>query len=315
MAHSSRTLDFIPPARRYNLGNLRRFTGPARMEISEDPASREATFLAQLDLIERVTAYVCARNHLMSADADDFASHVKLKLLESDYAILGKFQGRCSLKTYLTVVINHLFLDYRISAWGKWRPSAEARRAGPIGMLLEQLLVRDGYSLDEAYEVMTTNHRLTRGRAEIERLAATFPARVRRRFQSPETLADLPSTNRPADASLADRDCQRLAGRVSDVLHEVMQRFDAQDRLIIAMRYEDGRTVANIATGLGLDQKALYRRLDRLHRDLKEGLEAEGLNSDVVMEILESPAVTIDWRRDDMERTAAGPSMTKGTRE
>jgi RNA polymerase sigma factor for flagellar operon FliA len=38
-------------------------------------------------------------------EADDFASHPKLKLIEDDYAILRKFQGRSSLRTYLTVVI------------------------------------------------------------------------------------------------------------------------------------------------------------------------------------------------------------------
>lgn len=64
------------------------------MENAERSSTREAMFLSQLDLIERVTAFVCARNHLMGAEVDDFASHVKLKLVEGDYAILGKFQGR-----------------------------------------------------------------------------------------------------------------------------------------------------------------------------------------------------------------------------
>jgi len=45
-------------------------------------------------------------------------------------ALLAKFEGRSSLRTFLTVVIQRLFLDHRISAWGKWRPSAEARRGG-----------------------------------------------------------------------------------------------------------------------------------------------------------------------------------------
>ena len=92
----------------------------------------EALFLSQLDVIERVISFVCVRHHLPGSDADDFGSHVKLRLIESDYAILKKFEGRSSLRTYLTVVIQRLFLDYRISAWGKWRPSAEAKRAASL---------------------------------------------------------------------------------------------------------------------------------------------------------------------------------------
>jgi|SRR5438876_9252438 len=87
---------------------------------------REAVFLSQLDLIERVIAFVCARQHVASTDADDFSSFVKLKFVENDYALLAKFEGRSSLRTFLTVVIQRLFLDHRITAWGKWRPSATA---------------------------------------------------------------------------------------------------------------------------------------------------------------------------------------------
>src|SRR4030095_1838679 len=47
----------------------------------------EALFLAQLGLIDSVVAFVCARHHLTSAEADDFSSHVRLKLIENDYAL------------------------------------------------------------------------------------------------------------------------------------------------------------------------------------------------------------------------------------
>src|SRR5260221_10151464 len=124
----------------------------------------EALFLSQLDLIERVIRFVSSRQHLSASDADDFASHVKLKLIEADYAVFRKFQGRSSLRTYLTIVIERLFLDYRISAWGKWRASAQAKRGGQGAGLLEQLLVRDGYGFEQACELLTTNHRISCGR-------------------------------------------------------------------------------------------------------------------------------------------------------
>ena len=147
------------------------------MDRAVSPDSVEALFVSQLGLVERVVGFVCARHHLSPADADDFGSHARLKLIEDGYAILRKFEGRSSLRTYHTVVIERLFLDYRISAWGKWRPSAEARRCGAAGVLLEQLLVRDGYSLDEACEVMKTNHAVTMPRSGLEELAGRLPVR------------------------------------------------------------------------------------------------------------------------------------------
>jgi DNA-directed RNA polymerase specialized sigma24 family protein len=73
----------------------------------------EQLFLAELALIERVSAWVCARHCLRGADAEDFASTVKLRFIENDYEILGRFEGRSSLKTYVAVVINRLYLDYQ----------------------------------------------------------------------------------------------------------------------------------------------------------------------------------------------------------
>jgi RNA polymerase sigma factor for flagellar operon FliA len=263
----------------------------------------EALFLSQLDLIERVIAYTCARQHLISADAEDFSSYVKLKFVENDYALLAKFEGRSSLRTFLTVVIQRLFLDHRISTWGKWRPSAEARRAGPIALLLEQLMVRDRYSFDQACEVLHTNHRVDATHAELEQLAGRLPIRPRRRFEAEEGLAEMPSRDRAIDDLAAERDRQVTADRVSEMVPALMARMDVQDRLILTMRFEDGCTVAEIATILRLDQKALYRRVERLLKELRGGLEAEGLDCAAVLEMLDSPAVSIEWRdREHAER-------------
>ena len=96
---------------------------------------------------------------------------------------------------------------------------------------------------------------------------------------------------------VAEQERQSAADRVSDVLKRLMAQCETQDRLILTMRFDDGRTVAEIAPTLGLDQRALYRRIERLLRDLRKGLEAEGIDSTSVLEMLESPAVSIEWGR------------------
>jgi RNA polymerase sigma factor for flagellar operon FliA len=283
------------------------------MERAVPDSSRADLFVSQLDVVERVIAFVCARHRVSSADAEDFGSYVKLKFVESDYAVLAKFEGRSSLRTYLTVVIQRLFLDYRISAWGKWRPSAEARRAGPVGVLLEQLMVRDGHPFEEACEALRTTHCVDVSRAVLESLAARLPVRLKRRFERDDALADVASNTRPADDAAADRDREATATLVSAALQRLTETLDAQDRLIIAMRFEDGRTVADIATILRLEQKALYRRLDRLLLDLRRALEAEGIDAAAVRDLLDSPAVEVAWTSVPRPETVAPrPSIAKG---
>ena len=64
--------------------------------------------LPLIDLIVRTTG---RRRHL-SAEQEDFAGFVRLRMVEDDYAILRKFQNRSSLRTYLIAVIERLSLDF-----------------------------------------------------------------------------------------------------------------------------------------------------------------------------------------------------------
>lgn len=273
--------------------------------------SGEDIFNAELDLIDRVTRFVCRRNHLSSVNADDFASHARLKLMEDGYAILGKFQGRSSLKTFLSITIQRIFLDYRNAAWGKWRPSAEALKRGPAAVLLEQLVSRDGYTFDEAFEIITTNHRVSVARPDLERLAAALPVRAKRRFETDEVLLNVPS-GASADAGTWDLDRREAAGRIGTALQDLLITLPAQDRLILRARFEDGRSVRDIAEMLRLEQKPLYRRVERLLRDLRAGLEARGIGAADVNDLIGDVLIELDADDRSPETDAARPSIARG---
>jgi len=251
------------------------------MGAASSPLERE--FLEHLQLIEAIIAFLARRHHLSSADADDFSSHVKLKLIENNYYVFREFKGRSNLRTYLTAVISHLLQDYRTSAWGKWRPSAEARRAGETAVLLERLLIRDGHSFEEACEILLTNHSVTETRTELERIAARLPMRTRRRIESDSVLLTLPAPGARPDAGVLADELQAQAGRVLEVLEALKQGLDSEDRLILALRFEDGRRVNEIARMLRLDAKPLYRRVEMLLGALRSSLEAKGIDSSCVM--------------------------------
>jgi DNA-directed RNA polymerase specialized sigma24 family protein len=120
----------------------------------------EEWFLGQLPVIERAIAFVCRQYEVDGADAEDFASSVKLKLIENDYAILRKFEGRSSFATFISVTIRRMLIDERIHERGKWHPSTAAKRLGQVAIHLEKLLYRDGRPLHEVLPTVAAAHRL-----------------------------------------------------------------------------------------------------------------------------------------------------------
>src|SRR5687767_9861715 len=97
--------------------------------------SSTTQFEENLGAIERAIARVCREARLDGADAEDFASSVRLALLADDCAILRKFEGRSSMPTYLTIVVRRLLFD-ELRATGRWYASSEAQRRGPVAVQL-----------------------------------------------------------------------------------------------------------------------------------------------------------------------------------
>jgi RNA polymerase sigma factor for flagellar operon FliA len=248
----------------------------------------EQLFLSELAVIERVIAWVCARRCLRGADAEDFASVVKSRLIENDYEVLAKFQGRSSLKTYLTSVINRHYLDFQVQRFGKWRPSAEARRLGPVAVRLECLMFRDGLTFDEASGVLQSDPRVTETRDALHAMSQRLPNRPSRNLSGngPE-----PSRLESAASTVERAERQALAERTFDVIRRSLSQLPARDRVFLRLHLESGLTVADVARSLGLDQKALYRKKEDVLKRLRAALEAEGIGSEAARELLS----TLDW--------------------
>jgi DNA-directed RNA polymerase specialized sigma24 family protein len=137
----------------------------------------EDVFLEHLGWINRVAAMACSRYGLWGSEAEDFTSWVQIKLMDDDYAVLRHFRGESGLKTYLASVVTRQFQEYRRQRFGRWRPSAEARRLGSTALHLEALVRRDGYRLDQAGERLRTGGLTTQSDAELARILARLPER------------------------------------------------------------------------------------------------------------------------------------------
>src|SRR6516225_10797601 len=99
----------------------------ANQQATDAFVDDEALFLASLPVIDDIAGQICRRHHMTGADAEDFRSVARLHFMERNCEVLRRFEGRSSLPTYVNVVIQRLFLDYRNRQWGRWRPSAEAK--------------------------------------------------------------------------------------------------------------------------------------------------------------------------------------------
>ena len=241
-------------------------------------SAHEAAFLSNLALIDSVVRFICQRHKLEGSEAEDFSSEVRLRIVDNDYEIFRRFQQRSSLRTYLTVVIQRIYLDYRNHLWGKWRPSAEARRLGPLAIRLERLLARDGLHFEEACQVLRTNEGVTATESDLAEIAVRLPQRARRAMVGEEALEAVPAR----DGAFDDRIFSR-SGRTGDEaslerLDGAMQTLGDQDRLILRLKFQEGLGIADIARALHLEQKPLYRRLDALLNRLPAALEAAGID-------------------------------------
>jgi RNA polymerase sigma factor for flagellar operon FliA len=228
----------------------------------------EQLFLACLGLVERLVATTCRRHRLTREESEDFASVVKLKLLADDYAVLRAYGGRSSLRGYLAAVVQHAYLDHCNHLWGKWRPSAEARRHGALAVRLETLLHRDGLSIDQACAMAAPAER-----NEMRRLAPLLPARFPRRFEDGERLARLAAKEGSPEADLLDKEHRQTTEALASALAAAIEELPPADRLLLKLRCEGEVTMVSLARSLGVAPRQLYGQWESLLRRLRAVLE------------------------------------------
>jgi RNA polymerase sigma factor (sigma-70 family) len=253
------------------------------MDGAPTTQSVESVFLDHLQRIEKIVAFICSKHGLRGADAEDFSSLVKLKLIENNYAILRKFRQESSLSTYLAVVIASVYRDYRVQRWGRWRPSAMSRAYGEGAVKLETLISRDGYTAREAVELVAKQSTLTE--KTLRALVAKLP--VRERLRPVEVSADVVATEVDAAATAEpDMDECEDRTRIERSLNEAISGLRPEDRTIITMRFWNGMSVADISRIAGIPQKHLYRRIERLNASLKSSLKQAGVRHEDVQELI-----------------------------
>lgn len=260
----------------------------------------EALFLSNLPLIEQITRSVAKRHRLSVAEAEDFSSYVQLRLIEEGYASVQKCARAASFSSALTALMERLFAAFQSEGREKWAPSAEAKRLGETAIELERLLHREGFTADEAFQMLMHRGDGSCTRASLEAIYERLPHRRMRptavsideeheqgdgeddafEVADPHNerriVSEAIATEVPEEITPAERGAQ--AEKIRTILQEAISRLDAEDQAIMRLRFVESMTVREIAARLNLDPLRLFRRIEKVMRGLRKALEEQRID-------------------------------------
>lgn len=250
-----------------------------------DPSRGRALLETHYQLIQKKLHHLSRQSGLPEHEAEELRSRALVKLVEDNYRILASWEGRSSFSTFLTVVLMNLMRDYRTHVWGKWRPTAAAKRQGREAVLLEQLCGRDGLSFDEAVERMRIEHGVSLSRAELERMAASLTRRTERRRVGEEELLRI-AVDGQVESRIEDAERSRTEEELQVLLSRLLPSLSPEDRLLLKLHYWDGLSMNAISPLLGRPQRELYSIRDKCLKKIRRNLEEAGLRPDRVRDLL-----------------------------
>jgi len=208
---------------------------------------------------------------------EDFRSRVFYRLVDDNYRILRRYRAECRWTTYLTTVITNIARDYRIEQWGRFRVSMAASSHGWLGMLLDTMIRRDGFSFEEAERMLQENYGLAPSVGRFESIAAELPVRRSRWKDADAEVEELPDLQRSSGVDRAES--VRRSLELVSALEESLSMLSVEDLAILKLRFWDGLTIAAVSRILDLNQRKLYRVVDGLLKVLRSELEVRGVSS------------------------------------
>jgi RNA polymerase sigma factor (sigma-70 family) len=235
--------------------------------------------------VEAIIRAVCFRNRLKPEDTEDFASEVKLRLVENDYRILRVFTGKSSIETYLTTVIANTVRDLIRERDGRWRPSEEAKRLGEIAERIEELVYRFRYPFHEAYQILTTNFGFKQSEREVREIFFKLKPREERsiRVSCEEEIHDVRGT---PEMQMVAAEQNLLENKIACIIDEMREQLSATDRMMLRMAFEDNLKLTVIAEQLRLTRAEVDRRIREVLIGFKRGILQQGINYNDVRELI-----------------------------
>jgi RNA polymerase sigma factor (sigma-70 family) len=168
-----------------------------------------------------------------------------------------------------------------------------AQRLGVVAIQMERLLHRDGIGFDQAAETLQRNFGVHQSMAELADLVGRLPARTSRRVDGIEDEGELARLS-PAGREAGDGTQERVrrterreqAAEVERCLARAFDELEPEDRVILQLHFERNMTVAAVSRTLDLEQKPLYRRIDRCLKTIRDCLERDGVTAEAAADLV-----------------------------
>lgn len=247
-----------------------------------DPVTFLTNSYQKVDTIIRA---VCFSYRLKPDDAEDFASEVKLRLVEDDYRILRVFTGKSSIETYLTTVISNSLRNLLRDRNGRWRPSEEAKRSGKIAERIEELVYRFHYPFHEAYQILTTNFGFKQSEHEVRDIFCKLKPRDRRPV-AVSCEEDIHDERGTPEMQMAAAEQNLLEKKIEDIINEMRGELSSTDQLVLRMVFVDNLKLTVVAEQLRLTRNEVDLRLREILTDFKRGILDQGINFNDVRELI-----------------------------
>jgi DNA-directed RNA polymerase specialized sigma24 family protein len=140
--------------------------------------------------------------------------------------------------------------------------------------------------------------------AELHDLWDKLPVRGEGTPIGEEAAAALASSE-TADAAIEHAEQQTDVVRLERALASALDRCTNAERILLALRYEYGLKVGDVARVIGTSPATVHRQLAGLLPRLRAALEASGLSREQILRLIGEPRLGISsLLRSDLERVS-----------
>jgi DNA-directed RNA polymerase specialized sigma24 family protein len=151
-------------------------------------------------------------------------------------------------------------------------------------------------------EIVRTHHEVGLTYAQLRAIWDQLPSRIRTTEVGEDAAAAL-AGNDSSDNTLEDAQRRRSVDRLQTVLRAGFEQLPAQDRVVVALRFDQDLSIAEIAKLTGSSAATLHRRLDRSVKHLRMTLTNSGLDPREIVQLIGHPSIALSpLLRTEVER-------------
>ncbi|MGK5092477.1 sigma-70 family RNA polymerase sigma factor [Deltaproteobacteria bacterium TL4] len=236
--------------------------------------------------IEKVIKNIASRHHMNQEEVEEFTSEVHVKLVENDYAIIRSFNGKSAFKTYLFTIFGRFFVDFLRSRKGRWRPSRESLKIGPVAVKLEELVYKERHSYEEAYRILIINYQFQINIADFQKLVSTLKRTPPIRGEEQASVAVSVDDADP-EFVFTHSQFQSKMEKLYHLMGIMVQDIEKEEeRFILKMRFESGYSITQIALLLGKNRSHINFLLNALLKRFRTEILSSGITLEDAKEVL-----------------------------